>query len=256
MTDADERSIQLSIEVPGSAEEVWKAIATGPGVTSWFVPTEVEEREGGVVRHDFGAMGDDSGNVVSWEAPRRVVFEGNASNGKTLAFEWIVEGGSGDSCIVRFVASGFGFGEEWDGDYDGMSKGWPLFLQNLRLYLTHFRSQAATTVVPFAMVAGPNAEAWQQLCNLFGIATSAGPEAEVALAVDGALWRARVDAATVDDAVRHYSLLLNEPRGTVLLAAEGEGDHVAVSGYLYLYGDDADQRAAQWTKTWEERWTP
>ena len=41
------RSVAVEVEVPGTPEEVWQAIATGPGITAWFVPTEVEEREGG-----------------------------------------------------------------------------------------------------------------------------------------------------------------------------------------------------------------
>jgi hypothetical protein len=30
------RSIQVEIEVPGTPEEVWQAIATGSGVSAWF----------------------------------------------------------------------------------------------------------------------------------------------------------------------------------------------------------------------------
>jgi hypothetical protein len=33
------RSVQVEVEVPGTPEQVWQAIATGPGVSSWFVPT-------------------------------------------------------------------------------------------------------------------------------------------------------------------------------------------------------------------------
>ena len=40
------RSIQVEVEVPGTPEEVWQAIATGPGISSWFAPTEFEERDG------------------------------------------------------------------------------------------------------------------------------------------------------------------------------------------------------------------
>jgi hypothetical protein len=40
------RSVQVEIEVPGTPEEVWQAIATGPGISSWFVPTEFKERDG------------------------------------------------------------------------------------------------------------------------------------------------------------------------------------------------------------------
>ena len=41
------RSVQVEVEVPGTPEEVWKAISTGPGISAWFVPTKVEERLGG-----------------------------------------------------------------------------------------------------------------------------------------------------------------------------------------------------------------
>ena len=40
------RSVQVEVEVPGTPEEVWQAIATGPGISSWFVPTEFEESDG------------------------------------------------------------------------------------------------------------------------------------------------------------------------------------------------------------------
>ena len=43
--DADgRRSVQAEVEVPGTPEQVWQAIATGPGISSWFVPSEVDER--------------------------------------------------------------------------------------------------------------------------------------------------------------------------------------------------------------------
>ena len=50
----DDRRMELEIEVPGTPEEVWEAIATGPGITSWLHPTEVEEREGGELSFDMG----------------------------------------------------------------------------------------------------------------------------------------------------------------------------------------------------------
>lgn len=43
----------------GSIEEVWHAVASGPGLTSWFVPTEVDGRLGGEVLFHFGAYGSD-----------------------------------------------------------------------------------------------------------------------------------------------------------------------------------------------------
>ena len=42
------RAVSVSITVPGAAEQVWNAIATGPGISSWFVPTEFEFGPDGV----------------------------------------------------------------------------------------------------------------------------------------------------------------------------------------------------------------
>ena len=36
--------LAFSVEVPGTPEQVWAAIATADGISSWFLPTDVEER--------------------------------------------------------------------------------------------------------------------------------------------------------------------------------------------------------------------
>jgi uncharacterized protein YndB with AHSA1/START domain len=250
MTDG--RRIELSIEVPGTPEEVWQAIATGPGITSWFVPTEVDEQEGGAVLQHFGDMGSDEGRVLRWDPPRQLVFEGGASAGRPLAFEWTVEAVSGDTCTVRLVNSGFGEGEEWDGDYDGMSMGWRLFLENLRLHLTHFAGRRAVASVPMAMVDGPNEPAWSKLCAALGVSDGLAAGDDLQLPAVG--WRGRVDRVMTTDVMRHYVVVLEEPPATGFLAAEGNGDQVAISAYLYFYGDGAGSHAETWNRTWSARW--
>jgi uncharacterized protein YndB with AHSA1/START domain len=70
-----ERKINVEIEVPGSPEQVWDAIATGPGISSWFMPVHVEEREGGEIVHGPGQELSSTGTVVAWEPPHRFVYE-------------------------------------------------------------------------------------------------------------------------------------------------------------------------------------
>src|SRR2546423_667444 len=84
------RSIQVEVEVPGTPEEVWQAIATGPGVSSWFVPTESEERIGGTVVSHFGPGMDSNATVTAWAPPRRFAAEsgGLGPNAPSLATEW------------------------------------------------------------------------------------------------------------------------------------------------------------------------
>ena len=257
MTDPQRRAIEVSIEVPGSPEEVWAAIATGQGISSWFVPAEVEERAGGAVRHDFGSMGADVGSVLEWDPPRRVVFEGGAAMGRPLAFEWLVEAASGDTCIVRLVNTGFGAGDDWDADYDAMAMGWRLFLESLRLHLTHFRSQyAAAAAVPVAMVAGPNERAWRELCDAFAVDPAVGEGNEIVLTLGGTHWSGRVERATSVDVMRSYAFVLDGGLGTGFMAAEGNGPNVSISAYLYFYGEDADKRADAWNQAWSSSWAP
>ena len=141
--DPERREIRLEIEVPGSPEEVWEAIATGPGITSWYVPHTVEERAGGAATASFGPGPEMQipGRVAAWEPPHRIVFTGD-TDGPGLAFEWLVEARDHGTCVVRLVNSGFGDGNPWDGQYDDMLGGWKLFLRNLWLHRTYFPGQA------------------------------------------------------------------------------------------------------------------
>ncbi len=100
----DKRSIDLQVEVEGTPEEVWKAIATGPGISSWYVPHTVEEREGGAATASFGPGPEMQipGRVAAWEPPNRIVFD-DCSDAPGLAFEWLVEARDGGTCVVRLV---------------------------------------------------------------------------------------------------------------------------------------------------------
>ena len=69
-TEARRRASRTyEIEVPGTPEEVWQAIATGPGIAAWFVPAEVEEREGGVTRLEIMPGVEQEGVVSAWQPP-------------------------------------------------------------------------------------------------------------------------------------------------------------------------------------------
>lgn len=249
MTD---RVIDLSVEVPGTVEEVWQAIATGPGITSWFIPHSVDGRPGGSVTMDFGPdFGRETATVTAWEPPHRVVFQGGETDrGPGLAYEWLVEASGGGTCVVRLVNSGFGPGEEWDADFDGMNTGWEIFLANLRLHLTHFRGRTARAVIPTVMTPGPGAAAWSRLCAALGVpeALAVGDRFATTGAGVPAL-TGRVEGASFAPVVRTYLLLLDEPAsGTAFVTVEGDGDVVAASAYLYLYdaGDDTGQEWSSW----------
>ncbi len=73
------RSVQVEVEVPGTPEEVWQAIATGPGISSWFVPAEFEARDGKpvAVKFNFGPGMESTSAVTAWEPPQKWTSQSN-----------------------------------------------------------------------------------------------------------------------------------------------------------------------------------
>ena len=130
------RSVEVETEVPGTPEEVWRAIASGPGISAWFVPTKLEEREGGAIVLDFGPGMESQAVIKVWDPPRRFVAEGEMGPGSpTVADEWTVEAKSGGTCRVRVVHSWFASTDDWDNQFEGVEKGWPAFFRILKIYL-------------------------------------------------------------------------------------------------------------------------
>jgi uncharacterized protein YndB with AHSA1/START domain len=232
-----ERSIELEVEVVGTPEQVWHAIATGPGISSWYVPHVVEEHEGGAAVASFGDTPEMQipGRVAAWDPPRRIVFDGGEAAGG-FAFEWLVEARDGGTCVVRLVNSGFGDGEEWDDQYDGMVEGWQLFLFNLQLHCRHFLGEEAVSMLPSGSTQLPRAKAWSKLCQALGIPER--PELDERIVVDAGdgLGLAGNVVKTSPSAI---ALLLDAPApGTAFITVEGdEGGSISV--WSYLYGPDA-----------------
>src|SRR5438046_9976368 len=96
------RSIKVEVEVPGTPEEVWQAIATGPGISSWFVPTEFEERDGKpvAVKMNFGPGMESRAVLTGWDPPRMFNGQGECCGGSPpIATEWSVETRAGGGCL-------------------------------------------------------------------------------------------------------------------------------------------------------------
>lgn len=133
------RWVEVEVEVPGTPEQAWEAIATGPGVSSWFVPTEIEEREGGRVVSHFGPGMDAVATVTAWDPPRRFAAESAdlGPDAPPLVTEWTVEARSGGTCVVRVVHSVLASDDDWDDQLTSVESGWPDFFRTLRQQLTN-----------------------------------------------------------------------------------------------------------------------
>ena len=141
-------------EVPASPEQVWEAIATGPGITSWFMGrTEVEA---GLVRTVFGGYAPELA-VSAEDRPHRFRYGSDpAPDGRFIAYEFLIEARAGASTIVRTVTSGFLPGDDWADEYEAMTLGTDFFFATLVEYLTSFPGRHATPVTAF----GPEGRDW------------------------------------------------------------------------------------------------
>jgi uncharacterized protein YndB with AHSA1/START domain len=238
------RWVAAEAEVPGTPEEVWRAIATGPGVTSWFVPTEVEERVGGAVRANFGPGMDSLSTITEWDPPRRFAADSRddmAPGDPTIATQWSVEARDGGRCVVRVVHRWFTSKDDWDEQYEGTVHGWGSFFRVLRLYLTHFRGQHGRPVQAMGVAPEPKEAAWAALTGALGIdGARVGERVETA---GGAPRLAGVVEWAGQPAWPEELLIRTEEPapGIAHLVPHAMGGQVYLTVRLYLFGDAGGQ---------------
>lgn len=247
------RSIQVEVEVPGTPEEVWQALATGPGISAWFVPATFEE-EGGkpvAVTLDFGPAMDSRSVVTAWNPPHRFAREGSGwvPGSPPIATEFIVEARAGGTCVVRIVQSLFASTDDWDGQLTGAEEGWPGITRVLRLYLTHFRGQSSAIMRLMVPVSGTAAEAWETLTTALALKGAGVGQRFAAPAGAPAL------AGVVEHASDHpfgVLLVLDTPGpGTAALGTIEFGTMVMATLTFYMYGDQAAAHVAHETPRWQ-----
>jgi uncharacterized protein YndB with AHSA1/START domain len=246
------RSVQVEVEVPGTPEQVWQAIATGPGISSWFAPAVFEERDGKPVAliMTVGPMETRSA-VTAWEAPRKFTSEADGwfPGSPRVATEWSVEARSGGVCVVRVVQSLFASTDDWDGQLIGTEAGMPGAFHVLQLYLTHFRGQRSAFMQLMAPVAGTPADAWATLTTALGF-----KGARV-----GKGWAAATGVPTLGGVVENIGkeppgalLRLDQPGpGIAALFSMDLGESVLAVFGFYFYGDQAAATVAREKPRWQ-----
>jgi uncharacterized protein YndB with AHSA1/START domain len=228
-------------EIAASPEEVWEAIATGPGIDSWSMGrNHVRPGTGGTVRTVFGGYAPVL-DITAWDPPRRFAYSSStAPDGRFIAYEFLIEGRAEGSTVVRVVTSGFIPGDDWAEEYEAMTSGVDGYFSTLVEYLEHFRGRFAVPVTVF----GPLRTDWERdrmlLSGALGVhgAIARGDMARFALDRTG----------PVDGVVYHSS-----PNGIGIRSADaffrflrGFGKPVVASHQLFAANADAEQAALEW----------
>jgi len=243
------REISFDVEVPGTPEEVWDAIATSRGISGWFAPTEIS---GDAMTQHHGNGFDLTSRITATERPARFAYEeefqpGADAEPALVATEFSVSARSGGTCVVRVVQSGFGTGDAWERAIESFMTGWPSALDDLRLYRTHFGGEPVAAFATGARLDAPRESAWPALKAALGL-----PEQ---LAVGDRIQTQGTPpyggtVARVDDS--SISLVLDAPgRGLGYLGAGGPTGETFAFVRARLFGDGAPAVAAREEAAWE-----
>ena len=252
------------IEVPGRPEDVWQAIATGPGNAAWMFPAEIEGRPGGAMTMDRAPYGGTAeATVTAWDPPHRFAYEEpmtapDGSAGEPWATEFLVEAGRGGTCIVRVVSGFHRDGEAWEEMVEGAGEGWRGALTLLRAYLTHFAGRPAAGLDATGNVGRPLGERPEVAADLLGALGLTGLK-------PGDPYRSPADAPRLVGIVEEGDPFGDEaePLGVLVRSSEPapglveistfsmDGATVTVNVSAHLYGPDAAVVAEREQPGWQ-----
>lgn len=139
---AEEFEIRRDNRLLATPEQIWEAVATGPGNLGWLYPMEIEPWEGGTVSRG-------PATVTVWDRPWRFACRHDSEDGLSVVLEYRIEaydeGGSMLRAVIRRVHSGV-VGADWKTHTDAADKHTDFYHHTLGQYLQYFNGQPAAYV--------------------------------------------------------------------------------------------------------------
>ena len=252
------RFVEAEVQVPGTPEEVWHAIASGPGISSWFVPTTLDGQVGGVTTSDFGPGMESRATITAWDPPHFYAAESKddmdnmGADDPNVATEWHVETDAGGACTVRVVHRWFTSKDDWDAQFEGHTYGWQAFFRILHLYLEHFAGQDAASLQVMGAAPEPKEEAWQALMTALGF-----PRAEMGERISTANGAPAMTGVVVWAGQPFWPeellLRIEEPLpGIAHFSSHPMGGTVYLALRIFYFGAGTDDAAARDEACWQE----
>lgn len=219
------------VEVDTTPEQVWQAIASGPGFDSWFMGRN-EVQPGGEGSWRMSCFGDfqPTHRVTAWEDGKHLTYRSDtADDGRFMAYEFLIEGRDSGTTVLRMVTSGFLPGDDWADEYEAMTLGGQLFAVTLATYLTHFAGRTATPVTVFGPPVRDWPEAWRRLRTELGLTGQPSPGTSLRYAapetgpIDGTVYFANAQTIGIRTADAMYRFVQGMPGCMVAMHHEFAG---------------------------------
>jgi len=135
------RSFTTEVAIDAPRDLVWRALASAEEIRRWFAPeASLEPRVGGRLTWKWGDVHTWVCQVEAWQPGERLRLRydspvDDGHGGKKPLFVEFVLLGRGGVTTLRLVHSGFGPEADFAKEYDGISRGWPVELRSLKLYV-------------------------------------------------------------------------------------------------------------------------
>ena len=175
------------VDVDATPEQVWEAIATGPGIDSWFMGrNEIEPVVGGKTSMTMPGLYRSEGTVTAFDPPNRLALESEPEpDGSFHAFEYLVEGRGGGAAVVRVVHHGILSADGWELEFDALRKGDPLYFNTISTYLKYFGGRVATPVSAWAPPQPDEAAVWAGWMRGLGLSGTVAEGDQVTFTLPG-----------------------------------------------------------------------
>jgi hypothetical protein len=236
VTMTREFEIRRERELPATPEQVWEAVATGPGNLGWLFPMEIEPREGGVVSR--GPC-----TVTVWDPPRRFGCRYENEDGFSNNLEYLIDMRDGGNTVLRtgihWVHRGT-VDDGWESRADAADKHTDFHHHTLEQYLKYFSGRPATYVQAQGPADSTDANAFPVLRRGLGLTgdIAEGDTVRVTLPELDSL-----DDAVVDYLSPHFIGLRTADGLYRFLDGNPWGWPVRLSHHLFA--DNADQDKAE-----------
>lgn len=163
------RQFEMELEINAAREHVWTALTDGDEIKRWFAQdAAVSPGVGGSVRWQWGDTYTWTQTIEVWEPGQRLQtrydsqVDDSAGGKRRLIMDFELRG-EGGSTTLRLVHSGFDSDSGFDQEYDGISRGWPIELRSLKLYLETHRGKDRRLAWCTATIDCSNTDAWERL---------------------------------------------------------------------------------------------
>jgi uncharacterized protein YndB with AHSA1/START domain len=245
------RSVSVDADVPGSQDEVWQAIASGEGITGWFLPTEVQHGFDGdpvrfLVHPDARTLRLE---IKEWSPPQRLaaVCDDLQNGAPALTTEWMLEP-LALGCRVRVRHTLDTSATAWDELLLGMQRDWQTHLSVLKVYIGNFSGKRCQTCTVNQPTHQEKDKAWETLSDPLGLHLASVGE-RVRSEADGPELAGVLEAAEES----HQALIrLDQPAAGIahLQILETVVGCVATVR-LYFYGDQASAILSREEPRWQ-----